>query len=57
MNLRMARKRSARKADEAEAEKNRKVSSIPGRKRRQSEAERELEARRLDGARIEKPRG
>jgi len=57
VNLRMARKRAARKADEAEAEKNRKLSSIPGRKRRQSEAERELEARRLDGARIEKPRG
>jgi hypothetical protein len=55
VNLRMARKRANRKAAETKAEQNRALSSVPGRQRRRSAAELEFEARRLDGARIDRP--
>jgi hypothetical protein len=49
VNLRMARKRAARKEREALAEANRATHSVPGVKRKAVEAERRLADRRLDG--------
>ena len=55
VNLRMARKRAARKAKEATAQENRALSSIPGRQRRREDAIRRIEETRHEGNRIERP--
>lgn len=57
VNLRLARKRVARKAKEAAAEQNRIDSSIPARLRRKAEELRRLERERFEAGRIERPRG
>ncbi len=55
VNLRMARKRLARKAKEATAQDNRVLSSIPGKLRRREEEIRRIEQARHEGNRIERP--
>lgn len=56
VNLRLARKNSARKAKEATAAENRTNSSIPGKVRRREAEIRRIEAGRLDAMRIERPK-
>lgn len=53
VNLRLARKRAARKAKEAAADQNRIDSSIPARLRRKTDQERRLERERLERKRID----
>jgi hypothetical protein len=55
VNLRMARKRAARKAKEAVAEENRVLSSISGKQRRRDGAIRQIQDARHEGNRIERP--
>lgn len=55
VNLRMARKRAGRARKEREAEANRTLHAIPGAQRRLAEAQKQVEAQRLDAHRIEKP--
>lgn len=56
VNLRLARKRAARKAAEAAADQNRIDSSIPARLRRKTDATRRIEHERLEGKRIDPSR-
>jgi hypothetical protein len=57
VNLRMARKRAARKAKETAAQDNRVLSSIPGKLRRREEKIRQIENVRHEGNRIERAPG
>lgn len=52
VNLRMARKRAARAAHEAESEANRALHSVPGRERKLAKSERERLGKRLEGNRL-----
>lgn len=56
VNLRLARKRAARKSKGAAAEQNRIDSSIPARLRRKAEETRRIERERLEAKRIDRPR-
>jgi len=57
VNLRMARKRAARKAKESAAQDNRVLSSIPGKLRRREEKIRQIDQARHEANRIERPAG
>jgi hypothetical protein len=57
VNLRMARKRAARKAKETAAQDNRVLSSIPGKLRRRDEKIRQIDQARHEGNRIDRPAG
>lgn len=54
VNLRMARKRARRKAEEARAEDRRLAHGMPKAVKSQAEAERTGAARKLDGHRLER---
>jgi hypothetical protein len=56
VNLRLVRKRAARKARESAADQNRIDSSIPASQRRKTGELRRIERERLEAKRIEKPR-
>jgi hypothetical protein len=53
VNLKLARKRKAREAREVEASANRAKFGTPKARRELTEAERDLERKRLDGHKIE----